>query len=46
MKKLDQEQEKIQREKENFSKKNDIVNVKNLIEIKNDEDVLKLKISN
>jgi len=46
IRKLEGDQEKISMEKENFSKKNEIVNVNSLISIKNEEDKLKIKINN
>jgi len=45
-KKLVTEQENIQREKEKHSKERNIVNVDDLIKLKNHEDALRLKISN
>lgn len=44
--KLGIEQENIQREKEKHSKERNIVNVDDLIKLKNHEDSLRLKISN
>jgi len=46
IKKLEADQEKNLREKDKFSKKNEIVNVEKMIEIKNKEDELKQNIKN